>query len=169
MACLCAHEKKTNKLKQTLLNMVTSQKFSETNSSVPLLWLFTFSSQKMRFCKKWRLSLLKTVQTPTVTWHLLKEEQQDHRFQVCLMGGWCWSTRWHVKIVLVSKEQDLNTVVLVWTGAKSCIFWKRKRKEEQFQIGTRSYLKCALFIFAMQNLSVMEKEWGRALFFYHWK
>lgn len=91
-----------------------------------------------------------------------------HRFQVCLMGGCCWSTRWHVKTVLLSKEQHLNTVVLLWTGAKSCIIWKRKTKEEQFQIGARSCLKCTFF-FPMQNLCVMGKEWGRALFSYQWK
>lgn len=81
-----------------------------------------------------------------------------HRFQVCLMGGCCWSARWHVKTVLISQEQDLNTVVLVWTkvGLKAVYFGKEGKNCFKLELGV---IWNVPFLFLQSKIWV---SWGKS-------
>lgn len=140
---VCVHMKK--KPKQTLVNMVTSLKSFQRP---PAVSLYCGCSHFVQSWGMYKVEVLIAESCVDSYQNMASAERgaAGHRFQVCLMGGCCWSTRWHVKTVLLSKEQHLNTVVLLWTGPKSCIIWKRKTKEEQFQIGARSCLKLPFFL-----------------------
>lgn len=76
-----------------------------------------------------------------------------------VLDGWMLLIHKMLKLSLSQRSRICNTVVLVWTGAKSHIFWKRKRKEEHFHIGTRRHLKCVSFLFLRCKICV---SWGKS-------